>query len=74
VLLILEVQQRPELLVSFQNNMAATAAITAIWSALGIFLIAVQMGRARPSVPGAATNFYVINKIGRSHLALKNSK
>jgi hypothetical protein len=60
---VFQVEQGPELAVSLEDDVAATAAIASVRASLGIVLAAEEMYRSRPSVSGAETNFDVVYKV-----------
>ena len=60
---VFQVQKRPVLGVAANDNVASTAAITTIWTALGCHSIPHEMRRTRSTSAGTAADFYVINKI-----------
>jgi len=61
---VFEVKQRPHIGASAQDNVATPAAITTIRTAHRGKFFPAEMARAGSTLSGAATDFYVVNKIG----------
>ena len=64
MLLVLEVQQRPEVTVATQDDRPAFTAITAVGTSLGQVFGSVQVHTARAALTGAAINLHIVDKIG----------
>ena len=60
---IFQVNQRPEVAVSFQVNVSSSAAIATIRSALRHIFAPVKVCRAIAPTPTAAHNFHIVDKI-----------
>ena len=67
VLLVLQVEQGPELGAAFQNNVAAAPAVAAVGAAVGQALSPEEMVRARPSPTRAAVDLNVVDEVIGSH-------
>ena len=67
VSLVLEVDERPVLLVALQHDTAAAAAVAAVGTAEGYELLAAEMGRAGTAVPRAGKDLHIIYEIGTCH-------
>lgn len=61
---VLQVKQGPELAVSPEDDMAATASVAPIRTSLGDKFLSTQMGTPGTAIPRLAKNLDVINKIG----------
>ena len=67
VTVVLQVQQGPVVAVAPQDDMASSASVASVGTAIGDVLLAAQMYRAASAFAGAAVDFHVINKIRFSH-------
>ena len=65
--LVLEVDERPVLLVALQHDAAPAAAVAAVGTAEGHELLAAEMGRTGTAVPRAGKDLHVIYEIGTCH-------
>ena len=68
--MIAQVQQRPQVAVAPQDNVRATAAITAIGAAKGRKLIAAKVFIAGAPMPAAAKYPYLVDKVLFFHAAV----
>lgn len=63
VFAVFEREQRPLVVVGFEDDMAAPAAVAAVGAALGVGCRAVKMDAARAAFATFEVDFYVINKV-----------
>ena len=68
VTLVLEVDERPILLVALENNTAALAAVTAVGTAERHEFLAAEMHRAASAMPRTGKYFYVIYEVRSCHV------
>jgi hypothetical protein len=68
VLLILEVQERPQVAVAVQNYRSSFASITSVRSAFGQILGTMKVHTACTALTRAAVDFYIVDKIARHNV------
>ena len=69
VTLELEVEQGPVVVVATQVDTAAMTTVAPVGASVGVVLHMAQVHRAPATLARAAVYFYIINKIGFSHIA-----
>ena len=65
--LVFQVDKRPQVAVTLQVDVAATAAVATVRTALGDILGTVQMRRAGTALTTAAQYLHIVNKIALCH-------
>src|SRR5690606_8456410 len=70
VLPVLQVQQRPQLLVAAQDDVSTATAISPIRATLGHKLFPAEVRRTRATCPGAGAELHIINKIGTCQMCI----
>jgi hypothetical protein len=68
MLLIFQVQERPQLFIAPDDDMSSPSSVTTIRPTLPGELIAVQMRRTCPPLARAAKDLYIVNEVGIGHL------
>ena len=68
VAVIFQVEQRPVVAVTPQNDMASSSSVTSVGASVGYVFLTPHMRRASSTLSGAAIYFYVVNKIRFSHI------
>ena len=63
MLSVLKMKQSPQLRVSPQDHVAATASVSAIGSTFFDELFAVEMQKAGTTMPGPGAEFYVVDEV-----------
>ena len=66
--LVLEVNQCPQVAVTLEVDMAATAAVATIRTALGDILRAMKVGRTGSALATAAQYFHIVDKVALGHI------
>ena len=63
VLSVFQVQERPHLVVAFQNDVAAASSIAPVRASLGDATRSVEMSTSRAALTGSTENLDVINEV-----------
>ena len=67
--LIFQMEQGPVVVVATQVDTAAMTTVAPVGASVGVVLHMAQVHRAPATLARAAVYFYIINKIGFSHIA-----
>ena len=68
VTVVLQMEQRPVVAVTAQDDMASSSSVTSVGASVGYVFLTPHMRRTSSALSGAAIYFYVVNKIRFSHI------
>ena len=67
MLVVLQVEQSPHLVITLHYHVAAASPVAPIWSAFWDEFLAAQMRATCPSVPRAAEDLDIVDKVALGH-------